>query len=192
LLPPEASAPQASGRAFDPSRRAADALALRLGKLKKGRAVAKMEEEYDMSQLEGALSDSELEAIVRHVMHRAPGEDTDIPTDTPLVATPDFSMDSAAAALAERLGQTKKPKRNWYDGLEPLTKDGPSDKDLDELNNALADDTIDQIMKHVVHHTEEEAPEQKPADLSSASENLAKLLGKNKRKGNRPWYEGLE
>jgi hypothetical protein len=35
------------------------------------------------------------------------------------------------------------------------------------------------------------APE-KPADLTAATDNLAKLLGKKKRSFNKPWYDGLE
>jgi hypothetical protein len=35
------------------------------------------------------------------------------------------------------------------------------------------------------------APE-KPADLTAATDNLAKLLSKKKRSFNKPWYDGLE
>ena len=35
------------------------------------------------------------------------------------------------------------------------------------------------------------APE-KPADLTAATDNLARLLGKKKRSFNKPWYDGLE
>jgi flagellar assembly protein FliH len=194
-VPP--AAPSASGtltrRSLDPSKRAADALAARLGQLKKGKGVARMQEEYDMSLLEGALGDEALEAIVRGVLRKAPGEETEIALDQKLVHDP-TDMDAAADALAERLGLKKKPKRNWYDGVESLSKDGPSEKELEELNNALADERIDQIM-HLVPNVaapgDQQAEEAKPADLSTATDNLAKLLGK-KKKGNRPWYEGLE
>lgn len=190
------SAPSATMRArrpIDPSKRAADALALRLGKLKKGRAVANMQEEYDMSLLDGALGDEALEAIVRGVMHRAAGE-TEIAIDKPLVHNPHDDQ-AAADALAERLGLKKKPKRNWYEGVEPLSKDGPSDRELEELNRALDDSVIDQIMGNVVPHVA--APgsvpvEEKAPDLHQATDNLAKLLGKKKGKGNRPWYDGLD
>ena len=146
-----------------------------------------------MRLLEGALGDEALEAIVRGVLRKAPGEETEIALDQKLVHDP-TDMDAAADALAERLGLKKKPKRNWYDGVESLSKDGPSEKELEELNNALADDRIDQIM-HLMPNLaapgDEQAEEAKPADLSVATDNLAKLLGK-KKKGNRPWYEGLE
>ncbi|MFN3428790.1 MAG: FliH/SctL family protein [Candidatus Sericytochromatia bacterium] len=189
---PSASAPL-TRRSLDPSKRAADALAARLGQLKKGKGVARMEEEYDMSLLEGALGDEALEAIVRGVLRKAPGEETAIALDQKLVHDP-TDVDAAADALAERLGLKKKPKRNWYDGVESLSQDGPSEREIEELANALADDRIDQIM-HLVPSVaapgDEQAEEAKPADLSTATDNLAKLLGK-KKKGNRPWYEGIE
>jgi hypothetical protein len=31
-----------------------------------------------------------------------------------------------------------------------------------------------------------------PADLTAATDNLARLLGKKKRSFNKPWYDGLE
>jgi hypothetical protein len=199
LLPPEtpeeeAPAPVATGRSFDPSRVAADALALRLGKLKKGRSVARHTEEVDMTQLEGALSEAELEVIVRHVMHRGPGESA-IAVDEPLVHVPATGVDAAAEALAERLGQKKKRARNWYEGVESLSTDGPSDRERAELDNALGDDRIDQIMSQVVAPVSapaESAEPAKPADLAAATDNLAKLLGKKKTGFNKPWYDGID
>jgi hypothetical protein len=38
----------------------------------------------------------------------------------------------------------------------------------------------------------EAAATEKPADLTAATDNLAKLLGKKKRSFNKPWYDGLE
>jgi hypothetical protein len=38
----------------------------------------------------------------------------------------------------------------------------------------------------------EAAAPEKPADLTAATDNPAKLLGKKKRSFNKPWYDGLE
>lgn len=157
---PTAPAP----RAADPSRRAADALALRLGQLKKGKGVSTLSEEQQMQLMEGALTDEELAAIVQHVMPRA---SMDIGTDEVLVHNP--NLDLAAEALAERLGQ-KKNKR--LDAAQ-----------LDALAAALGDESIDTIMQNLVPHAAgDEAPKADAPNLDSVAERLAERLGKKVRK----------
>lgn len=212
-MAPEAEAPSAPKPNFDPSKRAAEALAWRLGQLKRGRAIATVGEEYAMKLLEGALSDAELENIVRQVIPRAAGEE--IAKDQPLVPVPP-SVDLAAEALAERLGKKKRATRPWYEGLEASQaadpaassvdiaaealaerlgkkKPGrPTDAQLRELGSALGDEAIDDIVEHLLPHAPaESAADEAPADLDKASENLMKLLGQRK-KGTRAWYADLE
>ncbi|HEY9720992.1 MAG TPA: FliH/SctL family protein [Oscillatoriaceae cyanobacterium] len=212
-MAPEAGSTPPPRPNFDPSKRAAEALAWRLGQLKRGRAIATVGEEYAMKMLEGALSDSELETIVRQVIPRAAG--MDIPSDEPLVHVQP-SIDLAADALAERLGKKKKATRPWYEGLEPgaepadpaapsvdmaaealaerlgKKKPGrPTEAQLRELGSALGDEVIDNIVEHLIPHAPAEPEPEAPADLDKASDNLMKLLGQRK-KGNRPWYTDLE
>jgi hypothetical protein len=168
--PPAAEPPRASH--LDPSRRAADALAMRLGQLKKGRGVTTLSEEYDMSKLEGALADSDLEAIVKQTSRNV--VDTNIGTDQMLVHNP-YALEDAAEALAERLGKKKNPRRI----------------DESKLGDVLGDTKIDEIMGTLMPRVGDDAVEEQPepASIDKASENLAKLLGKTKKKSNRPWYE---
>ena len=81
----------------DPSRRAADALAARLGQLKKGRGVTTLSEEHELNLLEGALTDKDLEAIVKQTNRNVIA--TDIGADQVLVHNP-FALEEAADALA--------------------------------------------------------------------------------------------
>jgi hypothetical protein len=171
--PPVAEAPKL--RAIDPSRRAADALAARLGQLKKGRGVVTLSEEYDLTKLQGALPDEDLEHIVKQTTSGI--INTEIAADVELVHNP-YALEDAADALAARLG--KKP-RNRRPGDEA------------SLGDVLGDNKIDEIMGSLMPRVGEEpgpAPEAPPAvNIDKASENLAKLLGQPKKKSNRPWYE---
>jgi hypothetical protein len=157
----------------DPSRRAADALAARLGQLKKGRGVVTLSEEYDLTKLAGALPDQDLEHIVKQTTRNV--VDTEISTDQVLVHNP-FALEDAADALAERLGKKKAPRRI----------------DESKLGDVLGDTKIDEIMGTLMPRVgEDQAPADQPeqANIDKASENLAKLLGKTKKKSNRPWYD---
>jgi hypothetical protein len=158
--------PVPTARPIDPTRRAAEALALRLGQLKKGRGVSTLSEEQQMQLLESGLTDAELEAIVRQV---APKATLDIANDQELVYNPNQqSLDLAAEALAERLGQ-KKNKR--LDAAQ-----------LDAIAQALGDSTIDAILDKLVPQAagDEVAPDQ--PNLDSVAERLAERLGKKVRK----------
>jgi flagellar assembly protein FliH len=172
-------------RMVDPSRRAADALAARLGQLKRGRGVITLSEEYDLSLLKGTLSDKDLEAIVKQTGRNIP--QTGIGIDEVLVHNP-YALEEAADALAERLGKkkTRRPGAPREGGEEP------TEQMLDQLGAALGDQKIDEILGTLLPRVAESKPEEaapEPASLDKASENLAKLLGKTKRKTNRPWYE---
>jgi hypothetical protein len=50
---------------------------------------------------------------------------------------------------------------------------------------------VDKVVSPAGLPVQAAAPE-KPADLTVATDNLAKLLGKKKRSFNKPWYDGLE
>ncbi|MDB5101503.1 MAG: fliH [Cyanobacteria bacterium RYN_339] len=156
----------------DPSRRAADALAARLGQLKKGRGVVTLSEELDLAQIEGGLADADLEAIVKQTARNVIA--TEIDTSQVLVHNP-YALEEAADALAERLGK----KRTRRPGDEA------------SLGDVLGDNKIDEIMGTLMHRIAEEPVVEAPeaANIDKASENLAKLLGKTKKKSNRPWYE---
>jgi flagellar assembly protein FliH len=178
---------QAPPKGIDPSQRAADALAFRLGKLKKGRGVSTLKEEVDMRHLEGEISDEALELIVKHVLNRPASE---LDSSTSLVYKPP-KIEDAAVALADRLGKKKKGVRPWYDGLETLP-DGPTEAQRAELNSALDDAAIDALIEKLtptigplVSASVVETP---PAAVEKTLETLAERLGK-KKKSIRPWYE---
>ncbi len=169
----QAPAPTPEREKLDPSKRAAQALAARLGQLKAGRAVLSMEEELELRQFEAGLKDAELEAIVRQVSLPR----TDIGANDSLVWTPPVLGD-AADKLAARLGQKVKGKQ-----------------ELELPEGALEDGTIDQIISGVGLRPAGEdyvAPSDQPADepsLEKATDALAKMLGAKRKKSNRPWYE---
>ena len=171
-LEAEPEAPSSAPK-LDPSRRAAQALAIRLGQLKAGKAVLSMEEELELRQFERGLKDAELEAIVR----QANLPRVDIATDASLVWTPP-QLDDAADKLAERLGKKPKSKVEIPEG-------------------ALEDATIDRIISGVGLRPAGEdivvpgEPVEEPS-LEKATDTLAKMLGTKRKKGNRPWYEQVQ
>lgn len=168
------SPPQGERERPDPSKRAAQALAARLGQLKAGRAVLSMEEELELRQFEQGLKDAELEAIVR----QANLPKTEIGTDESLVWKPP-ALEDAADQLAARLGQKTKSKLELPEG-------------------ALQDNTIDEIISGVGMRPAGEdivPPSAQPAEepnLEKATDALAKMLGAKRKKSSRPWYEQIQ
>lgn len=171
---PEPEAPAAApAPKLDPSKRAAQALAVRLGQMRAGRAVLSIEEELDLKNREQGDKDEALEALVKQVnLHQ-----TDIGLNDVLVyAKP--ALNDAADVLAARLGQKVKEKKPVIDGV-------------------LADDAIAAVLDGVGHRAAGETPlAAEPAEepnLEKATDNLAKLLGvKRKGSARKPWYDGLD
>ena len=157
----------------DPSRRAAQALAARLGQLKAGKAVLSMEEELEIKRAEDGRKDAELEAIIR----QAQLPKTAIGASESLVWTPP-QLDDAVDKLAEKLGQKPKAKLVVPEG-------------------ALEDTTIDQIISGVGMRPAGEdivmAGDDAKAEpsIEKATDALAKMLGSKRKKSNRPWYEQI-
>lgn len=173
--PPE---PQA-----DPTIHAARVLAARLGQLRQGRIVPSPVEQLAPNTVSPDHVAALLEAFDREASAaKGTVSELDIPLDIVLVANPP-AMEDITDALAERLGKKRRRRPGPSEIPEEVTA-----AQLAEFDTALSDSVIDQIMNNVitvVPPAEGEKVPLPPASIESASENLARLLGKTKNKGNR-------
>lgn len=159
----------------DPSIRAAEALAWRLGQLKKGRGVTTLSEELQLKLQRGTeLDDQDLAELTRKM---SLGPQVDIGLDETLVHNP-YAMDEVMDHLRERLGQ--KPKGRPGRGRGPQ----PNAREVEELGRALGDDAIDRIVgaAGLRPAAELEAPAPASPGLADASELLAERLGQKTKK----------